>query len=482
MLRNQVQLITYPDSLGGRLSDVYRFLKYYTRDSIGGVHILPFYPSSADRGFAPLTHLSVDPKFGTWADIRALGREYDLVADLTVNHLSCKSPYFQDFLAHGDESKYAGLFLDVYRYLDRHHAELKDLDSTYRPRPTPPCTEFVLADGTTRTLWTTFTEEQVDLDVTSDVTKRLMVRFIDKLVENGVDLLRLDAAGYAAKAPGTTSFLIPETYEFLRWIRSVTPERIELLAEVHHEAGAQRQLLEANAVEWAYDFSLPLLTLHALYDGTNHNLMEWIAARPSQLITTLDTHDGIGVVDVAGLMSNDEIARTKKRIEDSGAAEHTMRARGTDVHNVDVYQINSTYFSALGTDEHAYITARALQYFVPGIPQIYYVGLLAGTNDYTALHKTNEGRSINRHNYTWPEIDAAIKQPVVERLLELTYLRSHHPAFQGTFSCEACGTEALQLRWDYGDIFCAAHVDLLNKTVTIEMTNPRTGSVEERRY
>ena len=119
-LRNQVQLITYPDSLGGTLHDVANFVDMYLGNAIGGVHVLPFYPSSADRGFAPLTHLEVDSTFGNWDDIAHLARQYDLVVDLTVNHISDESEYFQDYLQNGDNSKYAGLFLEVETFLERH--------------------------------------------------------------------------------------------------------------------------------------------------------------------------------------------------------------------------------------------------------------------------------------------------------------------------------------------------------------------------
>ena len=243
MLRNQVQLITYPDSLGGTISDVERFITEYLQDAIGGVHILPFYPSSADRGFAPLTHLSVDPAFGTWEDIRRISTQYDLVVDLTVNHLSYESEYFQDYLANGDGSPYASMFLEVDAFLERHEAELDSLSGLYRPHPSLPFTTFKLWDGTTKRIWTTFTNHQVDLDVESPKTRLLMQQFIDTLVANGANLIRLDAVGYTVKRPHTNSFLIPETYDFIEWLRSVTPSRVDLLAEIHHDPQKQMELL-----------------------------------------------------------------------------------------------------------------------------------------------------------------------------------------------------------------------------------------------
>lgn len=101
-LKNKVQLITYPDSMGGDLKTLHEILlKHFTDIAAGGVHILPPFPSSGDRGFAPLTYLEIEPSFGTWEDIQAIGEKFDVLVDLMVNHISRQSSYFQDFLAKG---------------------------------------------------------------------------------------------------------------------------------------------------------------------------------------------------------------------------------------------------------------------------------------------------------------------------------------------------------------------------------------------
>lgn len=478
MLRNQVQLITYPDSLGGDLREVAKFIDLYLKDKIGGVHILPFYPSSADRGFAPLTHLEVDPAFGTWEDIRRLSAEYDLVVDLTVNHLSFESEYFQDYLQNGDASPYADMFLEVDKFLERHAVEIEAFADIYRPHPSLPYSTFKLWDGTTKQVWTTFTNHQVDLDVESVVTRKVMKKFIEHLSTHGANLIRLDAVGYTVKRPWTNSFLLAETYDFMRWLRQVTPKEVELLAEIHYEPDRQRELLKQGSVDWAYDFSLPLLVLHALLSGTTNNLKNWINTRSNQLITTLDTHDGIGVVDVKGLMTSDEIEKTSAWVAQNGGNQ-SLRATGTDVEDLDVYQLNSTYYSALGEDDDAYITARVVQFFVPGIPQVYYVGLLAGCNDYEKLEQTRHGRDVNRHNYVWAEIIMAMDQDIVQRVLRLMKFRSSHPAFNGTFSLvEPSDDSVLKLRWDLDDQFCEAAIDLLKKKAEVTYTDLDSGETK----
>ena len=478
-VRNQVQLITYPDSLGHNLTGLRHILETYIKDAIGGIHILPFYPSSADRGFAPLTHLAVDSRFGDWEDIRSIGGMYDLMADLTVNHVSRESPYFKDYLEKGDRSKYADMFLDVDTFLLRHGAVYDALLETHRPRPSLPYTEFRFQDGVTRKMWTTFTKEQVDLDVTQEATRKLMKRFIARLIENNVKIIRLDAVGYAVKKPWTKSFLIPETYEFMRWIRSVVPQHVSVLAEVHHGHRERMTILDEGVCDYIYDFSLPMLVLHALYTGRAGSLKEWIDIRPSRQFTTLDTHDGIGVVDVEGLMAQQEIAYTIEKMREYGG-NALDRASGKNAENVDIYQMNTTYYSALGEDDDAYITARAIQFFIPGIPQVYYVGLLAGKNDVETLERTGNGRDINRHTYTLNEFKEEFERPVVQRLMRLIRLRNTHPAFHGIFSHRAVSESDLILRWDLEDLYVEATVDLHNKQVDLEYVDPVTGRVKIR--
>lgn len=468
-------MITYPDSLGGTLSDVARFVDTYLEGAIGGVHMLPFYPSSADRGFAPLTHLEVDPQFGTWEDITRISEKYDLVVDLMVDHVSSDSEYFQDYIKKGADSEYASCFLDVDLFLERFSATLDDLSEVYRPRPTLPFSSFTLADGSVKQLWTTFSKQQIDFDVEAPKTQELLQEYIEHLANHGANMIRLDAVGYTVKRPGTSSFLIPETYEFLHWMRSVTPPQVALLAEVHREPSLQQEMLDSKSVEWVYDFSLPFLMLHALHTGTIQNLQHWIDIRPEKMITTLDTHDGIGVVDVEGLMTQKEIESTAASVVQHGTVE-ALRALKTEdgTSSVGVYQLDSTYYSALGEDDDAYIAARAVQFFVPGIPQVYYVGLLAGVNDLAEFGETQHGRDLNRHNYTWGEIEEAMEQDVVARLLRLMRLRSTHPAFNGTFSLQESGQSVLRLRWELGTQFCEATIDVGKRSVSVTHTEPET--------
>ena len=475
VLQNKIQLITYPDSIGKNLKDLKYALDKYLSEVVGGVHILPFYPSSADRGFAPLTHLEVDPAFGDWDDIRDIGSNYDLIVDLVVNHMSSQSTYFQDFLEKGEDSKWKDIFLDVDDLLER-HGEIGDesLNGTYRPRPTLPIKEFTLKNGEKRRLWCTFTNDQIDLDLTKERTRELLKEFIFNLVKHNVKCLRLDAVGYTVKKPNTSSFLIPETYDMIRWMKElVEPYHTEVLAEIHHDYRKQLQLAESHCVDWVYDFSLPLLVLNALHSGTSDNLKNWIKIRPDNQFTTLDTHDGIGVVDTKGLMSADEINETVASIHANGGQD-ALCASGNGSDNIDIYQINCTYYSALGENDDKYIVARAIQFFIPGIPQIYYVGLFAGSNDVDLFNKTNHGRSVNRHYYSLDELKKELRRRVVKRLFELMIFRNTYPAFNGKFTLEQSDKHELRLRWELDDLYCIAKIDLQFYTVVVEYIDVET--------
>ena len=161
----------------------------------------------------------------------------------------------------------------------------------------------------------------------------------------------------------------------------------------------------------------------------------------------MDTHDGIGVVDVKDLMTDEECEATREALYEQGA-NVKKKYSSAEYNNLDIYQINCTYYSALGNNDQAYILARVLQCFAPGIPQIYYVGLLAGENDIDLLERTKEGRNINRHYYSLEEIDETVQRPVVQQLFNLLKFRNNSVAFDGEFSVKALGAKELEIVWN----------------------------------
>jgi sucrose phosphorylase len=456
-MKNQVQLITYVDRLGGGgLRDLQGLLDGPLHGLFGGVHLLPFFHpiDGADAGFDPIDHTQVDPRLGDWGDVRALAERTELMADVIVNHMSADSPQFQDFSARGTASPHDGLFLTLGAVFPDGAREA-ELLAIYRPRPGLPFSGVTLRNGERRILWTTFTPQQVDIDVLHPQGQAYLLKILDTLSGSGIRMVRLDAVGYAIKKAGTSCFMMPETFDFIDAFAAAAHSRgIEVLVEIHSH---HRQQIEiARRVDWVYDFALPPLVLHALYFGTAVPLKRWIAIRPANALTVLDTHDGIGIIDIgadaadrealSGLVPDAELDRLVETIHQRSGGQ-SRQATGAAASNLDLYQVNCTYYDALGRDDRAYLIARAIQFFLPGVPQVYYVGLLAGHNDMPLLDRSGVGRDINRHHYGQAEIDQALERPVVQDLIRLIRLRNTHPAFQGEFELLSSADQVLALRW-----------------------------------
>ena len=484
-MKNQVQLITYVDRLGGGGLQQLRALLAAPQGLLaglfGGVHLLPFYHpiDGADAGFDPIDHTQVDARLGTWADVKALTQDVEVMADVIVNHMSTGSPQFQDWSARGSASPHAGLFLTMHSVFPQGATEA-DLLALYRPRPGLPFTVATLASGERKLLWTTFTPQQADIDVQGPQGRAYLDGILDTLAAAGVKLVRLDAVGYAIKKAGASSFMMPETFGFIADFAQAARQRgIEVLVEIHSHY--QRQIEIARQVDWVYDFALPPLVLHALFTGGAAALKHWIAIRPANALTVLDTHDGIGIIDIGadaadraarpGLVPPAELEALVERIHaNSGGA--SRRATGAAASNLDLYQVNCTFFDALGRDEDAYLAARAIQFFLPGVPQVYYVGLLAGENDLPLLERSGVGRDINRHHYSLAEIGAALGRPVVQRLLRLIRLRNGHLAFGGRFSLLDTGEGELALRWEQGAAAAELRVQLAQRRLVLRLSGP----------
>lgn len=465
-IQNKIQLITYPDSLGSNLVELHYVLRRYFSEIIGGVHLLPFYPSSADRGFAPISYEEVDENFGNWEDIDLIGRDFDLMVDFMVNHISRQSLFFQDYLENGPESEFADMFLGFNKLSSTGEISPADLAKVYTRKPRPPYLEIERADGSREKIWCTFDYEQIDLDWWSPKTREVMRNALIRLARRPVKMIRMDAFAYTTIEIGTDCFFQePKVWELLGWLKDFTaPFDTAILPEVHETYTYQLKLAEKGY--WCYDFCLPMLTLHTLYHHTNKRLVNWLKICPRKQITTLDTHDGLGVVDVAGLMTEEEIARTVDGLYQKGSNAKKIYS-GPDYQNLDVYQVNCTYYSALENNDESYLAARAIQFFTPGIPQVYYVGLLAGENDIELVEQTRNGRDINRHPYALAEINEAVQRPVVQRLMTLMAFRNTYPAFDGEFHIESSPEDELSLTWVNGCYTATLQVDLNTYLVRI---------------
>jgi len=466
-VNNQVQLITYPDSMGGDLKTLNNILLNYFSDIFkGGVHILPPFPSSGDRGFAPLTYLEIEPKFGTWEDIRVIGENFDIMLDLMVNHISRQSAYFRDFQSNGRQSEYADLFITLDKIWEDGKPIAEDIYKMFLRRTLPFSTYMIENTNKTETVWTTFGKqdpsEQIDIDINSELARKLISDSFVNFSKQNIKFVRLDAVGYIVKKLGTSCFFVePEVYQFLDWISKLANSLgIELLPEVHAHYTTQFNL--ARYGYWIYDFILPYTILDALINRSGVKLTEYLSIRPAKQFTMLDCHDGIPVKpDMDGLVKTDD---AKKIVDICIQRGSNLSLIFSDKHKnkdgFDVHQIRCSYYSVLDCNDDAYLAARAIQFFTPGIPQVYYVGLLAGENDVENVNQTGEGREINRHNFNIDEIDMAVQKPVVQRLLKLIRFRNEYPAFNGEFKVNESTESEVQLSWKKDDSFCNLIVDL----------------------
>ena len=398
-VKNKVQLVTYPDGLGGNLQSLGRVLdEHYPGLFQGGIHVLPPFPSSGDRGFAPLTYDEIDPSFGSWDDIRKLSEQYDIMLDMMVNHVSSRSPYFRDFLAKGRASEWADLFITLDRIWPNGLPIQADVDKMFLRRPRPWSTFQAGNPPAPISVWTTFGKadpsDQIDMNWRSPRFRSLIEGFFDRFSSNGVKMIRLDAIGYLAKRAGTSCFFVqPEMDEILGWLEGLAEQYdVAVLPEVHGRQEIQRDVAARGL--WTYDFVLPYRILESLILRSPVHLVPYLRDRPHRQFTMLDCHDGVPVKpDLDGFYDGGDVRRVVEACLARGANLSVVYSpEHRDDDGFDVHQIRGTFYSLLDRDDDAYIAARAIQLFVPGVPQVYYVGLLAGENDQEAAASTGDGR------------------------------------------------------------------------------------------
>ncbi len=437
-------LITYGDSIRGDrqeapLVTLKRFLDRHLKAVITGVHILPFAPYSSDDGFAPIDYQQVNPELGTWRDIRAIAHEYDLMADLVLNHISSQSEWFTQF----KQGKPPGCryFITV----DPH----TDLSQVVRPRGTPLLTAVETVHGQ-QYVWSTFSRDQIDLNFANpEVLLEMIQVLIFYVVKAGAKYIRLDAVAFLWKDLQTPCIHLPETHALIRLLReilqAIAPEGV-LITETNVPNRENLSYFgnrnEAHAI---YNFSLPPLILNALLQGSSEHLRTWMMSMPPAPVgcTYLNftaSHDGIGLRPAEGLLDQEEyeqLLATTQRF--GGKISYRQRPDGS----MSPYEINITLFDALkgtvkGEDAwqiERFLCSQVIMMSLEGIPAFYVHSFLATSNDYDKLKRTGENRAINRHQWQETALEqqlAAPDSPQAQVLCELSRLieiRRCQPAF-----------------------------------------------------
>ncbi|MCD8131406.1 MAG: glycosidase [Lachnospiraceae bacterium] len=452
-------LNAYPDSLGGRLCEMNRLIA--SPEWLGAFqsfYILPsLYHSDLDRGFSVIDY-GLNEEYAGRQDLEELNRlGIDLKLDLILNHASVNSPQFQDLLQNGEDSEYRDFFIDWNQfwegcgemtpegYIFPRNELLQDM---FFRKPGLPLLMVPFPDGRRVPYWNTFYQEvrpdgsflgQMDLNINSPLVWSFYENTLKTLAGYGAKIVRLDAFAYADKRPRARNFLNePGTWEVLARVQTIADKySLTLLPEIH--AGYDEKIYQilADKGYMTYDFFLPGLILDALERGNGETLLQWaeeLFTRKIRTVNMLGCHDGIPLLDLKGLLP-------QERIED---LIRTVVGRGGDVKNLHgqknvYYQVNAAYYSALGEDDDKLLLARAIQLFMPGKPQIWYLDLFAGKNDHAAVQRAGAGghKEINRTNLTPEQIEERMKLPVVTKQLELLQFRNTFPAFGFEAAMEA---------------------------------------------
>ena len=293
---------------------------------------------------------------------------------------------------------------------------------------------------------------QMDLNIKSPLVWEFYGETLKKLKQYGAEIVRLDAFAYAPKEPGEKNFLNnPGTWELLERIKGLADRyELTLLPEIHAKYEEKIHEKLAGQGYLTYDFFLPGLIIDALERKTNQYLIHWIKdllEKNIRVVNMLGCHDGIPLLDLKGLIPEEEIEELI----------HTVVARGgyvKDLHGAKniYYQVNSTYYSALGEDDRKLLFARVIQIFMPGKPQVWYLDLLAGKNDYEAVKRAGAGghKEINRTNLTLAQVEEELTREVVQQQLILLRFRNLCPAFGFEARLQILESEPhkIRLKWE----------------------------------
>ena len=440
--QRDVVLITYgnsiQDGVNKPLELLHDFLLTHLQGVVNRVHVLPFFPHTSDDGFAVTDYREVDPQLGGWGEITRIGKDFQLMSDLVLNHVSSQSPWFNDFRQ--GHTHYKDFFITA------------DPDGDYstvvRPRTTPLLREFETSEGP-KHVWCTFSHDQVDLNFANPEVLLEVIRIIRLHIDAGVRIIRLDAVAFVWKQLGTSCIHLSQTHaivKLLRLLADFATEPVVILTETNVPKSENLSYFgqrdEAHSV---YNFPLPPLVLHAMLSGSARYLLNWQRTMPPAPLgcTYLNftaSHDGIGMRPVEGLLPEGEIARMIDTAT-SGGGLASMRTLpdGSEA----VYELNTSYFDAMtrtfnGEDDlkiARFLCSQTIVMSLEGIPAFYLHALLATPNDYEGLRRRGMNRAINRRRWDYPTLRALLADPssdqsrVLRELSARLRLCTRQPAF-----------------------------------------------------
>lgn len=433
-------LITYGDSLAKEgeagISTLHQFMKHYVKDAINTVHILPMFPYTSDDGFSVVDYKEINPDLGDWEDIKELSKDYQLMFDAVVNHMSKSGEWFQKYLT--CEEPYKNFFITA------------DPDADYskvtRPRALPLLTEFDTAEGK-KHVWTTFSEDQIDLNF---ACPDVLLEMLDVLLtygENGARFIRLDAIGFLWKELGTTCMHLPETHEVIKLMRKVLedymPETL-LITETNVPYRDNMSYFgNGDEAHLIYQFPLPPLTMFSLLKGDASKLSIWAKeldtpAKGTSYFNFLSSHDGIGVRPTEGILTKEEQQYlVDSTLKNGGVVSYKDNGDGTK----SPYELNINYQDALASPEESdsiriakFLAAETILLSLQGLPGIYIHSLLGSRNDYYGKETSGIARRINREKLSVNDLEKRLsgdtnRRVIFEEFLRRLNIRKMHKAF-----------------------------------------------------
>lgn len=484
-------LITYGNSIctpdEKPLHTLQRFLHNELRSEVEGVHILPFFPFSSDDGFSVIDYLAVNPSLGDWDDIKAIAKDYKLMADLVINHISSRSRWFENFKKRVDPGK------DFFIEGDPD----EDLSEVVRPRSSPLLNEYETLDGP-KHVWCTFSADQVDLDFRNPQVLLEFVNIIAHYLLWGVKIFRMDAVAFLWKERGTPCIHLQETHEVIKLLRTLIEHHSPDAVIITETNVPNRENLtyfgNANEAHVIYNFSLPPLLVYTLLSGDCRHFKTWLMSMPpaqsgTAYLNFIASHDGIGLRPLDGLLSDDERHRMVKCIKNFGGKVTMRKAReGHD----KPYELNIALYDALkgsmenGEDEwqeQRFICAHQIMFALEGIPAVYIHSFLGTENDYQRVEHTGRHRSINRHIWDEAELMKKLADPathhhrVFNELKRLLGIRRHQAAFHpnATQFTMHLGTQVLAF-WRQSidrsqSIFCLSNITSEKQVINLADIN-----------
>ena len=440
---SDVVLITYADQFHHAeqkpLAVFNQFYQKWFKSVFSHVHLLPFCPWSSDDGFSVIDYHRVAPESGDWNDIAELKTQTKLMFDFVCNHMSAKSEWFNNYLQ--QKPGFENFFIEM--------DPETDLSAVTRPRALPLLTPFTLSDGSVRHLWTTFSEDQIDLNYACPEVLLAMVDVLLHYLLQGADYIRLDAVGFMWKTPGTSCIHLEKTHLLIKLFRAiadaVAPGTVIITeTNVPHKDNISYLGNGSDEAHMVYQFSLPPLVLHSVHSQDATALCRWAQSLtlPSDKTTWfnfLASHDGVGLNPLRGILPEDDILQLVDKLQQQGAL---VNWKNNPDGSRSPYEINVTYMDALSRQDDndderlaRFTLAHAILLTFPGVPAVYIQSIMGSRNDYAGVEKLGYNRAINRQKYDAAEIEqqlsasGSLRSRAYHILSQLIVLRRQHKAF-----------------------------------------------------